>query len=52
MAETALFKFKDDIQIRLNIGDCGTELHIRASSRIGRGDLGANTRHILELMNA
>lgn len=47
---TSLLKFKDDVDIHLNLASCGTELHIRSSSRVGRGDLGANTRHILDLM--
>lgn len=47
---TSLLKFKDDIDIHLNLAPCGTELHIRSSSRVGRGDLGANTRHILDLL--
>ena len=50
--ETPLLKFKDDIEIQLQLADCGTELHVRAQSRIGRGDLGANTRHILDLYDA
>lgn len=50
VAETALWKFKDDIEIRLVAADYGTELHVRARSRVGRGDFGANTRHILNLI--
>ena len=48
--ETKLLKFKDDIEIQLQLADCGTELHIRSSSQIGRIDFAANTRHILDLM--
>ncbi len=29
-----------------------TELHMRSSSRSGKGELGANTRHILDLLQA
>ena len=47
---SSLFKFKDDLEIEIQLGDCGSELHIRSSSRIGRGDMGANTRHILTLL--
>lgn len=50
VAETTLFRFRDDILIKLEAGKFGTEIHIRARSRIGRGDLGANTRHILNLL--
>lgn len=51
VAVTPLLKFKDDIEIQLLSAPCGTELHIRSTSRVGQGDLGANTRHILNLMD-
>ncbi len=47
--ETQLMRFRDDMEIRIVPGERGSELHIRSQSRVGRGDLGANTRHILEL---
>lgn len=47
---TPLFKFKDDVLIKLNPTTAGTEIHIRSSSRVGRGDFGANTRHIMDLL--
>ncbi|HXH03819.1 MAG TPA: DUF1499 domain-containing protein [Candidatus Competibacteraceae bacterium] len=47
---TPLFRFKDDLYVRLQVAACGTELHIRSQSRVGRGDLAANTRHILDLL--
>ncbi len=47
---SSLFKFKDDLEIEIQLADCGSELHIRSRSRMGRGDLGANTRHILTLL--
>ena len=50
VVETSLLKFKDDVLITLNPTTAGTEMHIRSSSRTGRGDLGANTRHILDLL--
>lgn len=46
---TQLLRFTDDVQIELRVAACGTELHIRSASRIGRGDFGANARHIMEL---
>lgn len=52
VVETALLKFKDDIKIQLVNAPCGTELHIHSSSRVGRGDLGANTRHVMDLYTA
>jgi hypothetical protein len=50
VVETPLFKFKDDILVKLNATTSGTEIYIRSSSRVGRGDLGTNTRHILDLL--
>ena len=50
VVETSLLKFKDDVEVYLVPGSEGTELHIRSSSRVGKGDLGANTRHILDLL--
>lgn len=50
VATTPLLHFKDDVEIHLVSASCGTELHVRSSSRVGQGDLGANTRHILDLL--
>ena len=50
IAESTLFRFKDDIEIQLQPADRGTELHVRSSSRVGKGDFGANARHITDLM--
>ncbi len=50
VVSTPLFKFKDDVEVRLVPERRGTELHIRSASRLGVGDLGANTRHILNLL--
>lgn len=44
-----LFQFQDDLYIELRPASCGTELYIRSQSRVGKGDLAANTRHILTL---
>lgn len=49
VVSTQLLKFKDDVTIELKVADCGTELYVRAASRVGRADLAANTRHILTL---
>ena len=49
---TPLWRFKDDMWIRVNPGiEGGSTLTIRASSRVGRADLGANARHILDLLD-
>lgn len=50
---TPLWRFKDDVEIRvLSAPEGGVTLHVRSVSRVGKGDLGANTRHILDLLEA
>lgn len=60
---TRLWRFKDDVEIRVETGENrvptsdgasanGVWLSVRSASRLGRGDLGANTRHVLDLMDA
>lgn len=47
---TPLLRFVDDLEARVeSAGSVSTKLQVRSSSRIGRGDLGANTRHVLDL---
>ena len=47
---TPMLKFKDDVYISLTaLNDEQTSVDIRSVSRIGKGDLGANTRHVLNL---
>jgi uncharacterized protein (DUF1499 family) len=50
---TALFRFKDDVTIGV-VPDAGgrPSLLVRGESRVGKGDLGANTRHVLDLYDA
>jgi len=50
VVESRLWHFKDDVVVKLVPGEWGTEIHVRAQSRVGKGDLGANTRHILNLL--
>lgn len=48
-----LFRFRDDIQVRIVPRSMDrTEAVVRSSSRLGRGDLGANVRHIMKLRDA
>lgn len=48
---TRLWRFRDDVLVRVvSAGEGGSRLVIRSSSRVGRGDLGANARHILDLV--
>ena len=47
---TPLRGYKDDVLIRLlPLSENRNQLYIRSSSRKGHGDLGTNTRHILDL---
>lgn len=49
---TPLMKYKDDVIIKLiPISENKNNLYVRSSSRKGHGDLGTNTRHILNLYN-
>ena len=45
---TRLLRFKDDLVARLAPAEGQTAVHVESRSRVGRGDLGANTRHILD----
>jgi len=50
---SALFGFTDDVTVYLR--DAGADLseaRVRAASRVGRGDLGANARHVMDLRAA
>ncbi len=48
---TRLWRFKDDVRMQVT-GLPGGEsaLYVRSASRVGKGDLGANARHILDLV--
>lgn len=43
---SAAMIFRDDVDIALIPTEHGTMLHIRSSSRVGRGDFGANSRRV------
>ena len=48
---TRIIKFKDDVTIRVEAdGEERSILFARSASRVGKGDLGANTRHIMNLL--
>ncbi len=51
---TPLWRFKDDVIVTLQpvAGNDGSGVGVRASARVGRGDFGKNTRHILDLYSA
>jgi uncharacterized protein (DUF1499 family) len=46
---TALFWFTDDLAVRVETAGEGSRVVIRSRSRVGRGDLGENARHIAAL---
>jgi uncharacterized protein (DUF1499 family) len=52
VVQSALWRFKDDVMVRVEPAEGGSTLRMRSSSRIGRGDLAANTRHLLDLYAA
>jgi uncharacterized protein (DUF1499 family) len=49
---TRLFRFTDDVTIRLEPVAAGTRVHARSQSRVGASDLGQNRRNVLELFAA
>lgn len=46
---TRLFRFVDDIYVRLSRVEGGTRLDAESRSRVGKGDLGQNPRNLREL---
>lgn len=46
VATTRVFRFKDDVTIRIGREDAGSSVNVRSHSRIGKGDLGTNARRI------
>ncbi len=51
VVSTRILRFQDDVTIHVTTDPKGkgSALFMRSQSRIGYGDLGANTRHILDL---
>lgn len=47
---TSLWKFKDDIHITVIKQEHGSSLHAVSQSRLGRGDLAANSHHLQMLL--
>jgi uncharacterized protein (DUF1499 family) len=47
---TRVFRFVDDVTIRLEATESGTRIRARSQSRIGKGDLGQNRRNLIELL--
>ena len=49
---TRVFRFVDDVEVRIQTTAEGTEVHVSSQSRVGKGDLGQNPRNIRELLKA
>jgi uncharacterized protein (DUF1499 family) len=49
---TRLWRFIDDITVRLEATPTGTRVHARSQSRVGKGDFGQNRRNLRELFRA
>ncbi len=52
VAKSRLFKFRDDVVIRIRAAGKGSRLDVRSRSRVGRGDMGANAARILAYLQA
>lgn len=52
-ARTLLWRFVDDVAIRISLDDKGlTRVDVRSASRVGKADLGANARRIARFLHA
>ena len=49
-AETRLFRFRDDVVVRVTPRDGGSTLDMRSASRVGKGDLGVNAARITDFL--
>lgn len=50
VATTLLWRFKDDITLRVDAAPGGGSiLYVRSESRVGKGDLGANLRRVINV---
>jgi uncharacterized protein (DUF1499 family) len=50
--KTRLWRFVDDITVRLEATATGCRVHVESRSRVGKGDFGQNRRNLLQLVNA
>lgn len=50
VATTDLFRFRDDVVIRVRDDEGSARIDVRSKSRVGRGDLGANAQRIREYL--
>lgn len=53
VVQTRLLRFEDDVRVSVSPGaEGGSVVNVRSRSRIGKGDLGANTRHVMDFLAA
>jgi len=52
VATSRVFRFQDDVVIRVRATDGGSRVDMRSKSRDGKGDIGANTVRIRQLVDA
>lgn len=51
-ARTVLWRFTDDVEVRVSLDEHGmTRVDLRSSSRVGSGDLGVNARRIARFLH-
>jgi uncharacterized protein (DUF1499 family) len=50
--QSSVFKFIDDVTVRIRPSQAGATIDVRSKSRVGKGDLGANAARILAFANA
>jgi len=51
-ARTRMWKFVDDVEVRVTLDPHGwTRVDVRSASRVGRADLGTNTRRIARFLH-
>ena len=50
--ETGLFRFVDDVVVRVRPDGAGAKIDVRSKSRDGRGDMGTNAKRIRSLLGA
>lgn len=47
-----LFRFKDDVTVRIESHENGSRVEFESASRVGKSDLGQNSRNLKELIAA
>jgi len=51
-ARTRVFRFVDDVTVRVSASGDGSDVSVRSASRIGKWDFGQNARNVRELLAA